>query len=324
LLYIGVAACWGLWWYIRSAWLTGNPVHPFASEIFGYYLWTPEDMQSQMVGLSNPWIPRTIEGLLAAPYHAFYSDVLREQDVCLVLGLLWVSTALSGLANRQASVFLLCAWVWVGSWIWGSQDPRHFLPALPLILLYTAIVLQGVLVWAASLLPVLASKGGRVLVQVLCLPVLLASLGLAGMAVNQRVVEIFYGGPLTAGPEQDAFVARDPTCGIMLAANAAFSESETVYEFASRDGRWYFKGNMVGSPFGPHGYIEVINQGMDEHGLNAPKLQTVLQRRYQAAGVILRNPPFLPYEQTEFDNFYQLVYRDQTHSLYRFREQISP
>ena len=43
LVYGGTALIFGSWWYIRAWVISGDPVHPFGGNVFGYFLWDAED-----------------------------------------------------------------------------------------------------------------------------------------------------------------------------------------------------------------------------------------------------------------------------------------
>lgn len=320
-LYVVWAAVWGLWWYVRNAVLIGNPVHPFAMGIFGTRLWTELDMQSQMVALGNPWIPRNVLGLLQAPYYAWHSEVLRVQDCFLVLCLLFASSLLCWRQSRALNLLLFTAWCWVVSWIWGSQDPRHVLPAVPLVFVYTAAVMAGL--WPAGALSASGCGWCRVVRWIghgLALLCLFAALGLGVVLARERLYQAYFA-HLVPGPEQDAFVRQNMSAyDIMLEANKIFSRGDTVYEIGHRDGRWFFHGHLMGNPYGPHGYWAIIDASANGAGMDPAKLQKVLEERYGAVGVILPVNASLPYDQAAFDAYFELKYRSQTGAIYRFRK----
>jgi hypothetical protein len=47
LTYAIATIAFGSWWYVRSAILSGDPVHPMGGNIFGYFLWNAEDLLNQ-------------------------------------------------------------------------------------------------------------------------------------------------------------------------------------------------------------------------------------------------------------------------------------
>ncbi|AQT61378.1 hypothetical protein [Cellvibrio sp. PSBB023] len=48
LLFGGVVLISGVWWYLRSYLISGDPFHPVAAKYFGYYLWNEHDLFSQI------------------------------------------------------------------------------------------------------------------------------------------------------------------------------------------------------------------------------------------------------------------------------------
>jgi len=55
LTYAITTIAFGSWWYIRSAILSGDPIHPMGGDIFGYFLWNHTDLhyQQQVQGSSG-------------------------------------------------------------------------------------------------------------------------------------------------------------------------------------------------------------------------------------------------------------------------------
>ena len=62
-----LTSLFGLFWYVRSWLISGNPVHPFAGDLFGYYIWTAEDLASQMGELKSHGIDRSLLNFLLLP-----------------------------------------------------------------------------------------------------------------------------------------------------------------------------------------------------------------------------------------------------------------
>jgi hypothetical protein len=47
LIYAIATIAFGSWWYVRSAILSGDPIHPLGGNIFGYFLWSAADLLYQ-------------------------------------------------------------------------------------------------------------------------------------------------------------------------------------------------------------------------------------------------------------------------------------
>lgn len=320
LVYAAWASAFGLWWYIRNWLATGNPLHPFAPGLFGYYLLDASDMTAHVGDMQNTFIPRNLMGLLQMPWFAHENEVLNAQGAFLVIVLLYAGTLLQGFAMRGINMLLLFAWVQLLSWWLASQDPRHLMSVMPLVFIQTASVVDGLLdgcgrLWARMRGPVvlrhLGTLGSVVAVS--------GVLGYGAVMAWEEFVKVFYI-QLSPGDGQETMQRGNPMYDLFYVANREFSDRDTVYEFAMRDGRWLFKGHLVGTQFGPHGYWHVIQKAAkpDTEGISAQRLEEVLRRDYGAVGFLIPLEGF-PYDIAEFDARFRLVYRNAIGSIYRFR-----
>ncbi len=144
-LYAGCAFLWGSWWYIRNAIMTGNPVHPFAPGIFGYYLWDERDMLQQMENLANGNIPSTLIGLLAAPYYAYWNPVLQEQHIAYLLIAFYIALPLVLLAEIRCRLLLIPCFAYLIFWVSASADARYLMPLIPIMMLYIGSCISGLI-----------------------------------------------------------------------------------------------------------------------------------------------------------------------------------
>ncbi len=319
LWYGGCAALWGLWWYVRNMVLTGNPVHPFAPSIFGYYLWNEADMLSQMDNLHNSFVPPSLTGFLAAPYFAVGSKVLMQQHVFHVLLALYIATPLFLLASGAARYLPLFCFCYLLFWVMGSPDPRYFISVVPLALLFVVSVFSGVLdrvlqyVGVGSDRYVAARKTGSLLCCV-------ATLLYAFFYVQQQFVHVLYQAVDPAEARLD-LLKNVPEYELIEKANETFGEHGRMFEFTFRNVRWFFKGTMLGTQFGEHGYFRVLAQVENDNapGYSPEKLDALLRSRYQADGFMIPNPPYFNYDQKAFDQYFDLVYRNVTGSIYRLK-----
>lgn len=56
----------GCWWYIRSYWISGDPVHPAGGAYFGYFLWDHEDLISQTAEQKHHGVAPSLTNLWSA------------------------------------------------------------------------------------------------------------------------------------------------------------------------------------------------------------------------------------------------------------------
>lgn len=69
LLFMAVAVAVGLPWYVYNAIHTGNPISPFAGEVFGYWPWRAEDMARQIRSFEGSGFGKSPLDLLMLPYN---------------------------------------------------------------------------------------------------------------------------------------------------------------------------------------------------------------------------------------------------------------
>ena len=69
LLFMAVAVAVGLPWYVYNAIHTGNPISPFAGEVFGYWPWRAEDMAGQIRSFEGSGFGKSPLDLLMLPYN---------------------------------------------------------------------------------------------------------------------------------------------------------------------------------------------------------------------------------------------------------------
>lgn len=304
-------AAFGLWWYIRNWILTGNPVHPFATGIFGFYEWDQSDIDSQMSAVSVERIPKTLAGFLLMPYYAFRNAELVTMGAAWPLTILYGSTVFAFLADKRLRLLPIFTWIYLISWFLGSQDARHLEPVIPLLLVYAGHVAEQL---CRKLLP---TKFWTVAASLaLPIPVVFSLLFL-----QQQLARVFFF-ELAPGPLRERSLRNDsPVYDLFSHANEVFSPEETIYEFFLRDGRWVFRGTVTGTQFGPNGYEHLVMAAFDPQtgNIDPARLQQVLQARYHADGFIIPLAPYTPYNTENFDRFFDLKYRNSIGAVYRFR-----
>jgi len=308
-IYASWAAAWGLWWYARNFIATGNPFHPFASSIFGLYLWDATDVAQQMAGLHDERVPRSVAGFLLMPYYAYKNDILNSQGAFIQLAMLYGTTLLCWKISKPINCLLVFCWCYLVIWFFGAQDPRYLMPITPLILIYCGAIINTL--WT----DIFSLKIGKILSYMIT-PVALVAFS---FFVQQEFIKIYYSDIGSSPERKDAVMRQNPTYDLMSHANEVFDKNATVYEFFMRDGRWFFKGHLVGNQFGPHGYFRImVKSGYQETGkLSAEKLEKTLKELYDADGFILPNGN---YNREEFDNYFDLKYRNDLGAVYAFKK----
>lgn len=109
-----------IYWYLRNYLVAGDPFNPMGGPIFGYWSWNAGDMALQLADIqrTSNW-PK--------PY------------VWPALGALFIRSKFGYAPFRAAVIFSVYAFI---IWIFTSHYARYLMPALPVIALLTAIVIN--------------------------------------------------------------------------------------------------------------------------------------------------------------------------------------
>jgi hypothetical protein len=108
----------GSWWYVRSAIISGDPIHPMGGNIFGYYLWNAGDLLYQQQVQGSYEVEKNVLSLWPVLHH--------------IAALLWVLAFLSGKYVRQNTGLQAIYSAYCGYflfWIIATRVERYLAPA---------------------------------------------------------------------------------------------------------------------------------------------------------------------------------------------------
>lgn len=125
-------------WYLRSYWLSGDPIHPAGGAIFGYHLWNAEDLISQYGeqsrhGVEKAWV-------------LFFDAFAHAKARVIWLGLAAV-LFLRALPRAMAPLWVVLA-MFSLFWFYVTQVGRYLVMVLPVACLLAAATLNCV--WRAT------------------------------------------------------------------------------------------------------------------------------------------------------------------------------
>lgn len=129
IVFLGVCVCLGTWWYVRNMIFSGNPVHPFLSDIFGFYIWNQADLNLNLAELSsyggaesfNHYFKQLKKVTDSLSYY-FYASVL----VALFYRVKYPHNALAKVNLNLVLITILFSIFWYFS----AHIERYLLPAL--------------------------------------------------------------------------------------------------------------------------------------------------------------------------------------------------
>jgi hypothetical protein len=136
-----ISAGIGLPWYIWNYYISGNPVHPFASDLFGYYLWTAEDLSRQIAEMSRHGIQKTFLNFLSLPYYATFTNSFGSK-MSILSWPFFITPFLFPYLDRSLREPLLITWFYIVFWFFSvAQILRYLLPVFPMISIISSLVI---------------------------------------------------------------------------------------------------------------------------------------------------------------------------------------
>jgi len=252
LVYAAVAGLVGCFWYLRSWMIAGNPVHPFAQELFGFWLWTADDLAAQSADLlSVHGVDRTLINFIRMPFDLLHYDDYKHGRLGLpvLAGMLLAWLAIwQRPVLRATGLFVLANLVF---WFFTSQLTRYLIPTLPLLLMLTSAYLAMALTWLVKPLrwiwPAIGSRNRRLMSFALITILIISSVsdlreeaGEGKLLVN----EAQWQADLARHPEQQlADAARSPRA----LATMKLGFPKIQYRFSSPlMGDWFGPARMAG------------------------------------------------------------------------------
>ena len=230
----------GGFWYLRSFYITGNPVHPVANSLFGYYMWSPEDIRQQFLEQASLGLHKDLfhlaYGLISGPVQAYYGAlgflaVLFWKELTQGLRLFWVF-----------------AFIYYLLWFYIAQVDRYLWPLLPPASVLGSYVLH---LGARTFSPYLKGNALRMAKILLWAAVLGVSLILL-MGRYSKYIKI----------EKDGFASvltssGFPSYSVMHKANDFRSTyGDVLIHIGLENGVYFFKGQAIGDHYGPGRYSQ--------------------------------------------------------------------
>lgn len=293
---VGMAVC--SFWYVRSYWLTGDPIHPAGGRLFGYYLWSAQDLARQMQEQATHGVPKHWSNLglgLNKVQAAFLGAIFfvplfrwgRSPAWCL----LWLPMAL-----------LLLFWFWV------SQVSRYLMPVLPLGSLLVLMLLHQLLTWGhRKLWPTLqAVRWWSFMISAGLLVLAMRCLWLSGADLAMRST------PLQQSQSRDEVV--------LLERAEALEDlyGTRVLNLGYENAFFYYKGQLIGDWFGPASFFHLA-QCLHECRLNSAQDVQQMMHKLGARMVLIHAQRF-HFDKTEFSAQFQLIENKGSGYLYALKE----
>ncbi len=301
----------GLFWYLRSWWLVGNPLHPFAGELFGYSIWTAEDLQGQMLELGSHGLERTWQNLLLLPMKLFtewQSFNGASGNVGWLIGLFMASCLFLPLQRAVLKPVHMVCLAYLVFWFWTSQVIRYLMIILPLMSLCTLVA------WAelfSLLRVVVAGKLGWGGQKSLPAYGKALGLGLALVFMSYFSAQRFYRDllwiPLSQQGQHQALLISQPAYAPALAALADKRIAQgPILQFQLAEFRWFFPGEVYGDWMGKYPFYQFGHVGESNHWeINSGEVLHKQLKSIGVSAVVFRKDPTIQFSPQALDSYRQ-------------------
>ncbi|HUF80068.1 MAG TPA: hypothetical protein VMN03_02950 [Burkholderiales bacterium] len=247
----------GLFWYLRSWWISGNPVHPFAGNVFGYWLWTPDELVGQMLELGGHGVAKTWQNFLLLPERLFSERASFNGSTTfggLLIGAFMLGCLLLPWQRPAVRWLQLSVFAWLAFWFSSAQVIRYLMLAIPLMSLSAAMAWSGLFMRLLSRRDPDSGAPVARLVAFNSIALVFVLSGLIAFAVRWLAIDL-QRVPLTA-EAREAFVLRtQPSYSVALAAEADPRIGKgPVLQFRLPEFRYFFRGKVYGDWMGPHSF----------------------------------------------------------------------
>jgi 4-amino-4-deoxy-L-arabinose transferase-like glycosyltransferase len=239
LIYAFSTLLFGIGWYVRSFYISGDPVHPAGGNYFGHYLWNAADLLSQVQEQST-------HGAVKNPFSIF--KALQVAGLSILIPALGVMAQIAG--RRRPVLFLYIVFVlYLVFWLLSAQVARYLAPVFALGSFLSVLFLyQAGLGNSLKLLE--KHLGERVLKTVAVLGVLVCAVSLG----------IFFAKPVSEKlANWDSSLAARSGFKVMEAANSLKPQyGDKLMQLGFENAIYFFKGTVIGDWFGPGRYSNMI------------------------------------------------------------------
>jgi hypothetical protein len=327
--YLALAVIFGSPWLIRNYVISGNPIFPLGSNIFGYsWLWSKADSIDQINELT--WgLKKDLPSLLHLPLD-FIFNIHKFREDLVPWGMIPVFPAFLMFGRFSSFGKKLCVFVYANIlfWFFSTQILRYLAYLFPMMALLSALVLVTLFSFIREKMKIIGSRipfnppavlpprGGRIAAIVFVL-VFLAYLRTPyiNYLMNGDNARL----PVTKTARKNYIAER--VAGYRLLQIANKEPSSAIYQLGFENAFYFAKGKMIGDWFGPARYSLIVSVCN-----NTEKLYDTLASMH--VQLFLVNDQRIYYERKltfagDFGRYFELIAKDDAGALYRLKARSS-
>ncbi len=313
-IFCAVSAVVGAFWYVRSWLISGNPLHPFLGEVFGFYIWSKEHLLGQMSELKSHGVERTVVNLLRLPELFYASRTVFHGYIrldWLLLALFYSAVLLSWRFPRSWRPLVGLSAAFLVFWFCSAQILRYLLPVVPLMALAASAALIEVarLCYRPKRSPPLQWLHT---LNHLKLPVIIA-LSIYYGAQHWRV-DLFHV-PISA-ESQHRFLTENNSGYELFRAAAADPRIKEgpLLQLNHAGSIFFFPGLIYGDWNGPHAWLQYLYHDAEGNlRVIPPERMAASLQESGIRGVVFSFDPderFFPQNRADYDQYFDLVFEN--------------
>lgn len=314
LVFLVIAALIGSPWYIRNYYLTGNPVFPFFTNIFGEnWLWNSVDSKIQQIDLIKRYgTGKNMASLILLPinivfnWRKFHSEGLPLWTLSPFFSLFIPFWLIKRPRNKIVSWALLFGGLYVLFWFFTSQIARYLLPITSMLSIGVGYSVDKAIGWISKRSNILNKRFAMAIIGVILLA---PSLYFTFSTLPSDSL------PMTLKERNEWLKRLTPSFETLLIYNSIATDKTRIYIMYESKLAYYTRGVYLGSWAGPARYSK-IEEGMRSSKSLYRKLRS-LQVDYLLANTQLNNIA-LPYD-SQFNKYFQLVASKNGAALYKLK-----
>jgi len=229
-LFLLLCALFGSGWYLRNIIISGNPFHPFLSEVFGFYLWNSDDLAFNLAELKSHGAGKNLDFYLKAAFNYGFYPLISNFILLPLAVFLWKKdrTSLLTRLNLITSLFCLCYCIF---WYQTARIDRYILPILSVACISLILSIHLVSAQRKFYKPSLIGIS------------LLLSL-LVFLHVWKENVPLFLNYPVSQF--ESAMLQKAPGYRLMQHANQLDLPQKRIYQVHLANQAYYYKGIAAG------------------------------------------------------------------------------